>query len=215
MAKMRIATAALAAAVGLGPAWGVGSGWQAFAQPSAGHAQPAGVNPAQMKLAQAKAKPAQAGTPSPAAGGAVPVELGRFGDWAAYASQNAKTRICYALSQPKDRQPAALKRDPGFLFISHRPGESVRNEVSAMIGFSLKDGSDATLKIGNVVFAMTTKDDNVWIKNPAEEQRLVDAMRRGADLTITGTSRRGNQSTDRYSLSGLGQALDRVAQECK
>ncbi|BBF94580.1 invasion associated locus B family protein [Blastochloris tepida] len=230
MAKMRIATAALAAVFGLVPAW------QTLAlQPSnpvppettqttrtpALPADLAGLglvdtNPAGMgsdRTTPARMKVAQSGASS--SSGSVPELLGRFGDWAAYASQNPKSRICYALSQPKDRQPASLKRDPGFLFISHRPGEGVRNEVSAMVGFPLKDGSDATLKIGNVVFAMTAKDDNVWIKNPAEEQRLVDAMRRGSDLTITGTSRRGNQSTDRYSLAGLSQALDRVAQECR
>ncbi|KAA5596786.1 hypothetical protein F1193_15200 [Blastochloris sulfoviridis] len=169
-----------------------------------------------MILAKAKtAQSAPASSGSASESGSVPELLGHFDDWAAYASQNPKSRICYALSQPKDRQPASLKRDPGFLFVSHRPGEGVRNEVSATVGFPLKDGRDATLKVGNVVFAMTTKDDNVWIKNPAEEQRLVDAMRRGADLTITGTSRRGNQSTDRYSLAGLSKALDRVAQECR
>jgi invasion protein IalB len=157
---------------------------------------------------------AQSKSAAVAPGGGVPELLGKFGDWAAYVSQTPKTRICYALSQPKDRQPASLKRDPGFLFISHRPGEGVRNEVSAMMGFPLKEG-DAALQVGNVVFAMTTKDDNVWIKNPAEEQRLIDTMRRGKDLVIKGTSRRGNASTDRYSLSGLAQALDRVAQDCK
>jgi len=40
-------------------------------------------------------------------------------------------------------------------------------------------------------------------------------MRKGADLTIKGTSSRGTSSTDTYSLKGLSQAMDRVAQECK
>jgi len=44
---------------------------------------------------------------------------------------------------------------------------------------------------------------------------MVDTMRRGADLVVTGESGRGTISTDRYSLRGLSQALDRVAQECK
>jgi invasion protein IalB len=157
---------------------------------------------------------AQSRSAAVATGGGVPELIGKFGDWSAYVSQSPGARICYALSQPKDRQPTSLKRDPGYLFISHRPGEGVRNEMSAMMGFPLRDG-DASLQVGNVVFAMTTKDDNVWIKNPAEEQRLIETMRRGKELTIKGTSRRGNESTDRYSLSGLGQALDRVAQDCK
>ena len=40
-------------------------------------------------------------------------------------------------------------------------------------------------------------------------------MRKGADLTVKGTSGRGTQSTDQYSLKGLAQALDKIEQECK
>ena len=44
---------------------------------------------------------------------------------------------------------------------------------------------------------------------------MVDAMRKGADLTVKGTSGRSTESTDQYSLKGLPQALDKVAEECK
>ena len=40
---------------------------------------------------------------------------------------------------------------------------------------------------------MYTQNDGAWIKNVAEEARLIDAMRKGADLTIKGTSTRGTQ----------------------
>jgi invasion protein IalB len=61
----------------------------------------------------------------------------------------------------------------------------------------------------------TPKNDGAWIKNVAEEARMVDAMRKGADLTVKGTSGRLTQSTDQYSLKGLAQALDKIEQECK
>jgi invasion protein IalB len=44
---------------------------------------------------------------------------------------------------------------------------------------------------------------------------MIDAMRKGTDLTIKGASGRAMQSTDRYSLKGLAQALDRAEQECR
>jgi hypothetical protein len=44
---------------------------------------------------------------------------------------------------------------------------------------------------------------------------MVDAMRKGADLVVSGESGKGTKSTDRYTLKGLNQALDRVAAECK
>ena len=40
---------------------------------------------------------------------------------------------------------------------------------------------------------MYTQNDGAWIKNVAEEARMVDAMRKGADLTVKGTSGRGTQ----------------------
>ena len=37
----------------------------------------------------------------------------------------------------------------------------------------------------------------------------------GSDLTVKGTSGRGTQSTDQFSLKGLSEALTKVEQECK
>ena len=50
---------------------------------------------------------------------------------------------------------------------------------------------------------MYTQNDGAWIKNVAEEARMVDAMRKGSDLTVKGISGRGTESTDQYSLKGL------------
>jgi invasion protein IalB len=62
---------------------------------------------------------------------------------------------------------------------------------------------------------MYTQSDGAWVKNAAEETRLVDAMRKGTDLTIKGTSARGTATSDVFSLKGLAQALDKVGQECR
>jgi invasion protein IalB len=146
---------------------------------------------------------------------AAPTAVAQYGDWGVYLSQAPRTKICYALAQPKDRQPGNLKRDPGYLFISTRPGENVRNEVSVTVGFTIKDGSEATLEVGDAKFSLYTKGDGAWVRNAAEEARLVDSLRKGRELTVKATSARGNVSTDRYALAGLAQALDRVAQECR
>jgi invasion protein IalB len=143
--------------------------------------------------------------------------LGTYGDWGAYAATPAGKKVCFALAKPKTSktEPAGRKRDAAYMFISTRPAEQVKNEVSVIIGYPFKASTDATAEIGTTKFAMYTQNDGAWIKNVAEEARLVDAMRKGADLTIKGTSGRGTQSTDQYSLKGLAQALDRAEQECK
>ena len=68
--------------------------------------------------------------------------------------------------------------------------------------------------MGNTSFALVTKGTAAWVKNAAEDAAFVEAIRRGQQLTVEATSRKGNPSTDRYTLAGVAQALDRVRKEC-
>jgi invasion protein IalB len=192
----------------------------ALAQQSAQPAQPVKPRP---QAAQA-AKPAQAApsTPvtqaaAPASGGVQPQLLGQYGDWGAYTATPGGKKVCFALAKPAGSQtnPAGRPRDAAYMFISSRPAEKVRDEVSIIIGYGFKPNSDATIDLAGTNFAMYTQNDGAWIKNAAEEARLVESMRKGADLVVKGVSARGTQSSDTYSLKGLVQALDRVGQECK
>ncbi len=69
-----------------------------------------------------------------------------FGDWNVFVGQAGKGRICYTLAQPKAREPDSLKRDPGYAFISDRPAEGVRNEVSFIMGFDISGGTESDSK---------------------------------------------------------------------
>jgi Invasion associated locus B (IalB) protein len=178
---------------------------------------PAAPKPAPAPTAAAP-KPAAAATPAAAPAGDVqPTLLGQYGDWGAYAATPNGRKVCFSIAKPKTSQttPAGRKRDQAYVFISTRPAENVRNEVSVIIGYPFKESTDATAEIGTDKFAMYTLNDGAWIKNVAEEARMVDSMRKGSDLTVKGVSGRGTESTDQYSLKGLSQALDRVIQECK
>jgi hypothetical protein len=185
--------------------------------PPAKQAKPAAKSETKGEAKSPPAKQAKQPAPSPAPGGAQPTLLGQFGDWGAYTANNAGKKVCYALAKPSSQatEPANRPRDPAYVFISTRPTENVRNEISIVIGYPFKPGSDATVDIGSAKYAMYTQADGAWIKNAAEEARMVDAMRRGSDMVVAGESGRGTKSTDRYALKGLSQALDRVAQECK
>ncbi len=149
--------------------------------------------------------------------GAQPTLLGQFGDWGAYTATAGGRKVCYALAKPASAQtsPANRPRDPAYMFVSTRPAENVRNEVSIVVGYPFKPASEASVDIGSAKYAMYTQNDGAWIKNAAEEARMVEAMRRGSEMVVSGESGRGTKSTDRYTLRGLAQALDRVAQECR
>ena len=197
------------------------------ARPAATATQPRPATPARPAPAAGApttpARPAAPATARPAAPAAAaarpsadgrPVELAKFNDWGAYASDTAKGKVCYVLAQPRERLPKTLTRDPGYLFVSTRPAEGVRNEVSVVLGFPAKDDSEGTATIGTATFALVAKGAAAWLKNAAEDAAFVEALRRGQSLTVKAISRRGNESTDRYVMAGFAQALDRVRKEC-
>ena len=170
-----------------------------------------------------------------------PSLVATFGDWNVFVGQVGKGRICYTLAQPKSREPASLTRDPGYAFISDRPSEGVRNEVSFIMGFDVSGGdtaesktdakpgekpskSDAKSKtsaaaapvalVDQASFEMLPKGGNLWVKNAAKESALIAEMRKGVKLVIKAASLRGHQSIDTYSLGGFAQAMDRLQKEC-
>jgi hypothetical protein len=154
---------------------------------------------------------------SAAAGGNEPTLLGQYGTWGAYTATPGGKRVCFALAKPSSSKtnPPNRPRDPAYAFVSTRPAEKVINEVSIMIGYQLKPGSESSLEVGGASFAMYTQGDGLWIKNAAEEERMVDAMRKAPDVTVKGVSAKGTETVDTFSLKGLSQALDRIAQDCR
>lgn len=170
------------------------------------------AQPAKPPAAKPAAPPAAAAAPAPQ-----PTLLGQFGDWGAYTASPGGKKVCFALAKPANSKttPPNRPRDPAYMFISSRPAEKVRDEVSIIFGYEFKPNADASIEISGAAYAMYTQADGAWVKNAAEETRLVDAMRKGADLAVKGTSAKGTASTDVYSLRGLPEALNRVGQECK
>ena len=183
-------------------------------------AAPKGAKDAAKPAAAAKPAPAVKPTakPEPAvAGSAEPTLIGQYGTWGAYTAMPNGKKVCFALAKPSSSKtnPPNRPRDPAYAFVSTRPAEKVTNEVSVMIGYALKPGSESTLEVGGASFAMYTQGDGLWIKNAAEEARMVEAMRKSADAVIKGVSAKGTETTDTFSLKGLAQALDRLAQDCR
>jgi hypothetical protein len=178
--------------------------------------------------AAAAAKPAAPAKPAAAKPAATPVAakpvaddepklLGQYGEWGAYTATPNGKKVCFALAKPSSSKtnPPGRPRDPAYAFVSTRPAEKVTNEVSIMIGYQLKPGSESSLEVGGARYAMYTQGDGLWIKNAAEEERMVDAMRKAPDVVVKGMSAKGTETSDTFSLKGLAQALDRLAQDCR
>ncbi len=153
-------------------------------------------------------------TPGAPGGGGQTFLIGTFGDWKALMTGKDKQKVCYALSQPKERLPAKLVRDPGYLFISNRIADGAKNEIAFKLGFATKTGQDGSLAIGTGNFQLVASGDSAFLKNPAQEAQLIDLMKRAQGVIIKVSSMRGNETTDKYSLNGFGKALEAVAKEC-
>jgi hypothetical protein len=205
MLTFLVAIAALCGATSLAQAQGA-------APKSAKDSAKAAPTPAPAPAAK---KPEPAATA--AAGGAEPTLIGQYGTWGAYTATPNGRKVCFALAKPSSSKtnPPNRPRDPAYAFVSTRPAEKVFNEVSIMIGYALKPGSESSLEVGGAAYAMYTQGDGLWIKNAAEEEQMVSAMRKSAEVTVKGVSAKGTETTDVFSLKGLSQALDRLAQDCK
>jgi len=199
-------------------------------QPPAAASAPLGAAPAKPKpkpVPKPAAKPAGEAVPAkPAAAPAGPAAavaggqaklLGQYGDWGAYTAVPGGKKICFAIAKPTGSAtvPPGRPRNPSYIFIATRPADKVTNEVSVVIGYPFKPGSEASAEVGSTNFALYTQQDGAWIKNAAEEAHMIDAMRAGQSVVVKGASAKGTQSTDTFTLKGLSQALDRTAQECK
>ena len=193
----------------------------ASAQQSAPAASPPAAAPAKPKPKPAtkpEAAPAKPVSPAAAAvGAAQPKLLGQYGMWGAYTASPGGKKVCFALAKPtaSETNPPNRPRNPIFMFISTRPTDKVTNEISLVVGYPFKAGTEATAQVGGSSFALYTQQDGAWIKNATEEAKMIDAMRGGDNAVVKGVSAKGTQSTDTFSLKGVAQALDRTAQECK
>lgn len=161
---------------------------------------------AAQKKAEPKKEPQKKTTPG------TPGLIAQYGDWGVYVNKTAKT--CFALTQPKERQPANVKRGPAYFFVTTRPDEKLINEISIMTGFALKEDAPVTLEAAGSTYPLYVKGSGLWIREPANEQKLLAALQQEKEVWLKLTPAKGAATNDRYSLSGLTQALERVAKEC-
>lgn len=142
------------------------------------------------------------------------VETGRFGDWIVHQSAGAGSKVCFATSQPKVKEPAAANRSKIVLYISAWPKEGVKAEISIKMGYSIKIGGTVAVTIGNDTFNLFGRGDRAYVLDPTDELKLIETMKKGSKLTVQASSEKGTATIDTYSLSGLGQAMQALAAAC-
>ena len=142
-------------------------------------------------------------------------------DWSVYVAGSPKE--CYIMTQPKSsdarRGGASVTVERGLirLFVTFRPADEVANEVSFSSGYPLAE--PVRVEVGADTFSLSpgTGDANdwAWPATPADDARLVAAMRRGADAKVTGVSTRGTTTIDTFSLIGFTAAVNEAEERCR
>lgn len=144
-----------------------------------------------------------------------PTFLSEHKDWSAYSHKTGANPVCFVASKPKQAKGNYTKRGDIFAMVTDRPADNVRNEVSFVIGYPFKDGSQLDVTIGNTTFKLTTEGEHAWTTDPGTDQKMVAAMKAGATMTVVGYSSKGTKTTDTYSLSGFSASLDAIERACK
>ena len=137
-----------------------------------------------------------------------------YGTWSYFAHESSQARICFALSTPQSSEPAGVRRDPTYFYISAWPRDGVRSEISVKIGYPFRKGSEVTVTIGSDSFKLFTQDERAFVSDPFEELKLIEAMKKGTVMIVQGTSERGTTTKDTYSLSGVSKAVQSLTTAC-
>jgi hypothetical protein len=141
--------------------------------------------------------------------------LGTFSNWTAWQGTDANGMICYVSAAPEDSKPTGVNRDPVHFLVINRKGLGVRHEVQTLIGYPFNaQSANASATIDGKTYPMVTEGSAAWLASAGDEDPFVTAMKAGAKLVVKGTSQRGTDTTDTYSLIGVTAALDAMQKAC-
>ena len=140
-----------------------------------------------------------------------------YKSWEVLKHGNGSKAVCYVASQPVKSRPTRVRgrkvvRGDIFFYVAKWADDPKDYEVSVRIGYPYKDKSTASVKIGDASFRLITKGEEAFLDGGGN--KIVQAMRKGRTMVVTGRSQRGTRTTDEYSLLGVTAALERMDEEC-
>ena len=140
--------------------------------------------------------------------------VGKFKDWESFVLSQSGNKICFAQSIPLIRAPKKLKRDPSRLFVSFRPAENIKNEVSVTNGYEFKLKAPVAAKSGKKSYDLFSKGKFAWVVDNEDEKKLIVTMKKASRLMIVGMTEKDDQTTDHYSMMGFTKAYNSAKKSC-
>ncbi len=144
-----------------------------------------------------------------------PTEMGRWKDWSAYSlQQDDGQKVCFIVSEPVEKLPKNVNHGSVFFLVTNWIDRDIAGEPSIMTGYEFKPGSAVTAEVGGDKWEMFTEQQGAWIRNRKDEKNLLEAMKKGSDLRVKGTSTRGTATEYKISLLGISAALQKINEGC-
>ena len=140
--------------------------------------------------------------------------VGKFKDWESFVLSQEGNKICFAQSIPVVRAPKKLKREPSRLFVSFRPNENIKNEISVTNGYEFKLKAPVAAKSGKKSYDLFSKGRFAWVVDNEDEAKLIVTMKKASRLMIIGNTTKGDQTTDHYSMMGFTKAYNTAKKSC-
>ena len=142
-------------------------------------------------------------------------KLGKHKDWETYVVNSSSGKVCFAQSKPVLQAPKNNPRE-ARLFISFRPGENIKNEISITSGYNYNNKNSVTAISGKNKYKFDIIQESfAWITDKKFENRMIKTMKKGSRIMIKAHNQKGSQTIDHYSLLGFTKAYNKAKDSCK
>ena len=142
-----------------------------------------------------------------------PISKGKFKDWQVFTATTEQGKICFAQSKPKTRSPKNFKRESSKLFVTFRPQENIKDEVSVTSGHIYKT-STVNAKSGRNNYAFFSKKNFAWIAEEKREKKFIKLMKKASNIMLIANEPKGSQTVDHYSMIGFSKAYEAAKKNC-
>ena len=142
-----------------------------------------------------------------------PRSTGKYKNWESFTVQTDKGKICFAQTIPTKRAPASIKRDKSKLFVTFRPSEDIKDEVSITSGHDYKS-STVTASSGKKRYSFFSQKNFAWLLDDQEEKNFIKLMKRATNLIVKARTTKGAETTDHYSMMGFTKAYNTAKKTC-
>jgi hypothetical protein len=142
-----------------------------------------------------------------------PRSTGKYKNWESFVAETEKGKICFAQTVPTKRAPGAIKRDQSKLFVTFRPSDNIKDEVSVTSGHDYKS-STVTASSGKKKYSFFSQKNFAWLLDDQEEKKFIKLMKKATNLIVKARTTKGAETTDHYSMMGFTKAYNTAKKTC-